>query len=328
MLGIVSCWGLCWNRNTYKLPGWYFSYHNEIETVEMLFQLAPLLAAYCLLIALASLAGGAFPLLSRLSHTGMQVAISFVGGVMLGVGILHMLPHAGDALKSPSAAASWMLVGFIVMFFLQRFSHFHHHEAGSESGIRSDEDSALLHVHDDTCQHNHRLEAATGSGYGGPDRAASISWASFALGLGLHSVLDGIALAASVQADFSHRLAGLATFLAILLHKPFDSLTITLLMASRGASLEMRQWVNLLFAMIVPLGVAVFFLSSSAGLSGQAYTGPVLAFAAGGFLCISASDLLPEVQFHSHDRLRLSMSLLAGVFLSWLIELSHSKQWF
>ncbi|MDA0659055.1 MAG: ZIP family metal transporter [Planctomycetota bacterium] len=294
----------------------------------MLLQLVPILAAYCLTIALASLAGGAFPLLSRLSHTGMQVAISFVGGVMLGVGMLHMLPHAATALGSPSAAASWMLVGFVVMFFLQRFSHFHHHEAGSESGIRSAQDSTLVPVHDASCQHGHSQDVTAGPGYGGPDRAASISWASFALGLGLHSLLDGIALAASVHADSSHRLAGLATFLAILLHKPFDSLTITLLMASRGASLEMRQWVNLLFALIVPLGVSLFFLSSSVGVSGHAFTGPVLAFAAGGFLCISASDLLPEVQFHSHDRLRLSVSLLAGVFLSWLIEMSHTKQWF
>jgi len=34
-----------------------------------------------------------------------------------------------------------------------------------------------------------------------------------------------------------------------------------------------------------------------------------LAFAAGVFICISPADLLPEIEFHSHDRLKLSSSL-------------------
>jgi zinc and cadmium transporter len=45
----------------------------------------------------------------------------------------------------------------------------------------------------------------------------------------------------------------------------------------------------------------------------------VLAFAAGTFLSIAASDLLPELQFHAHDRGKLSMALLAGVGISALI---------
>ncbi len=40
-----------------------------------------------------------------------------------------------------------------------------------------------------------------------------------------------------------------------------------------------------------------------------------LAFSAGTFLCIALSDLLPELQFHSHDRLKLSISLIAGFCL-------------
>jgi zinc and cadmium transporter len=47
--------------------------------------------------------------------------------------------------------------------------------------------------------------------------------------------------------------------------------------------------------------------------------GAALAFSAGVFLCISLSDLLPEVQFHSHDRLWLSLCLLCGVTIAWAI---------
>jgi zinc and cadmium transporter len=39
--------------------------------------------------------------------------------------------------------------------------------------------------------------------------------------------------------------------------------------------------------------------------------------AAGAFLCIAAADLLPEVQFHSHDRVLLTASLALGLTIAW-----------
>jgi zinc and cadmium transporter len=44
-----------------------------------------------------------------------------------------------------------------------------------------------------------------------------------------------------------------------------------------------------------------------------AFLGGALAFCAGTFLCIACADLLPELQFHSHDRLKLSLALAAGL---------------
>jgi zinc and cadmium transporter len=46
------------------------------------------------------------------------------------------------------------------------------------------------------------------------------------------------------------------------------------------------------------------------------FLGAILSFAAGAFVCIASSDLLPELQFHSHDRIKLSAFLLLGVALS------------
>ena len=301
----------------------------------------PLLTTYCLLIALASLGGGAFPMLARLSHTGMQVAISFVGGMMLGVGILHMMPHAATAIGDARIAAGWLLAGFVAMFFLQRFSHFHHHEpAESESATtdvgRSAEEPVGQGrgVNDAEPPHtDHESAFAQAGCTHGPEcdghqigPGPPITWTTFALGLGLHSLLDGVALAASVQADqqAGHLgLPGLATFLAILLHKPFDSLTVTLLMAGRGASVLWRQWINIMFAVIVPVGVFLFYFGFASSSSMSGLTGPALGFAAGVFICIASSDLLPEVQFHSHDRGRLSMALLFGICLAAIIEFSH-----
>ena len=55
---------------------------------------AMLIAIYCVCLIFASLAGGWLPSLMRLTHTRMQLMMSFVGGLMLGVAILHLLPHA------------------------------------------------------------------------------------------------------------------------------------------------------------------------------------------------------------------------------------------
>jgi zinc and cadmium transporter len=53
--------------------------------------------------------------------------------------------------------------------------------------------------------------------------------------------------------------------------------------------------------------------------SDHQFLGSALAFTAGTFLCIAASDLLPELQFHAHDRVKLSIALLAGIALAALL---------
>ena len=48
------------------------------------------LGAYCIVIIGASLLGGWLPQRFVLSHNRMQVAISLIGGLMLGIGVFHM----------------------------------------------------------------------------------------------------------------------------------------------------------------------------------------------------------------------------------------------
>jgi zinc and cadmium transporter len=250
--------------------------------------------------------------LVRLTHTRLQVAISFVAGLMLGVGLLHLLPHAWQQLRSVDRAAAWLIGGFLTMFFIQRFLHFHHHDVPDEA------------VHEqrghEECDHDHDHRGHTLAEHS----ASQLSWAGAALGLTLHTLIDGVALAASVQAEAragNGWLMGLGTFLVIILHKPFDALAIGTLMAASGSSKFSRHLVNGLFALAIPLGVALFYLGVSQFSldAARQFVGAALAFAAGTFLCISTSDLLPELQFHAHDRLKLSFALLAGLALSALI---------
>lgn len=274
-----------------------------------------LIVIYCLLILLASIAGGLVPLYVRLTHKRMEIAVSFVAGVMLGVGLMHLLGHALGAVAEPGSPGSidgviqWLLAGVLVMFFFERFFSFHHHDVPDDEGHIAEED---CHNGCDS-SHDHKM-----------------TWGGAALGLSIHSMIAGVALAAAVQYDLEAHgaaLAGLGIFLVIFLHKPFDSLTIGTLMAKGGWSPMSRHVVNGLFALAIPLGVAAFHLGILRHASPDSPALPyALAFSAGTFLCISMSDILPELQFHRHDRVKLTISLLLGLSVAWgiaLLETGH-----
>src|SRR5688572_5196397 len=92
----------------------------------------------------------------RLTHRGMQVAVSFVAAMMFGVGMLHMLPHALSEAQATSATGTsvnfeimlWVVAGWLAMFFIERFFCFHHHDVESD-------DRGELHVHEEACEHRH-----------------------------------------------------------------------------------------------------------------------------------------------------------------------------
>ena len=268
------------------------------------------LAIQLAVVSAAAYAGGSSLSFLSMGHRRMQVLLSLTGGVLLGVGLLHLLPHAFFELdRKIDTTMLWVLAGFFVMFLLERAFHGHaHHTAdGSHDGSHSHDDG---HGHDDG---SHSHDKASGGG--------RWAWCGAFAGLALHSLADGAALAASVRADADHGvgwLAGFATFLAVLLHKPFDAAIIGTLMINSGVSVRTRGIINGLYATVVPLG-AVVFLASLRLFGGHQDTilGVSMALAAGAFICIAAADLLPEVQFHSHDRVLLTSALALGLAIAW-----------
>ena len=268
-----------------------------------------LLAIYCFLVLLASLAGGWLLLIIRPTHARLQIAISLVAGLMLGISLLHFLPDAAEQLQSVDRTVMWVLGGFLAMFFVQRFFHFHHHD--SPEG--DPEDCCHENGHDHGDDHGHGQQHAHTLA---EKSAQQLSWVGTALGLSLHSLLDGLALAAAVTAgSLAHsQLAGLGVALVVILHKPFDAMAVSTLMAAGGNSRFSRHLLNFLFALVTPIGAALFYFGANEIADSNAiFLGASLAFCSGTFLCIASSDLLPELQFHSHDRLKLSFALLAGL---------------
>jgi zinc and cadmium transporter len=295
-----------------------------------------LLTIYCSLIVVSSLLGGALPGLVKLTHRRMQLMMSFVGGLMLGVAVLHLVPHSLAEQGSIDRLAGWTLAGLITMFLLIRVFHVHAHEHG-DAGDALDQ-HRHDHDHETPCEHTHDHSHAAHSHAGhshAPAKAGhAFSWLGLALGLALHTLIDGLALGAAVKAEAHEEhgfaLWGLGTFLAVALHKPLDALSITSLMAAGGWTRRDIRLANAAFAVMCPLGALAFYFGL-ANLFAQQHIviGCALAFAAGVFLCISLADLLPEVAFHTHDRVWLTAVLLAGIALAWgigFLEPSHAHQ--
>jgi zinc and cadmium transporter len=308
-----------------------------------------LLAVYCALILVASLAGGWLPTRWRMTHTRMQALMSFLGGIMMGVGTLHLLPHAIEHAGSVNIGVTSLLGGLLGMLVLVRCFHFHQHDLPGTPGhshhhsgdcehpvatpgplTTDDDDGPHSHDHDHDAgyehdaghEHGHRHDH--GRVADGSSGETNLGWLGLFAGLVVHSLLDGVALGASLSAtghlSGTAALAGLGTFIAVFLHKPLDSLSLISLMSLRGVSPGSIRIVNLGFALVCPLGALVSYLRFGQ-LSGGESTllGVALGVSAGIFLCIALVDVVPEIQFHVHDRLKLTCSLVLGVLVAWLI---------
>jgi len=290
--------------------------------------LVGLLAIYSVIVVSCSLLGGWLPKFIRFTHTRIQTLISLVGGLMLGIAVFHLLPHAVHEMGSNRIGEiAWaMMIGMIIMFFMLRFFHFHNHDAVDFS------ESATKDPSSKPCDHDHSHDHGSHAHHHDHSHESGLSWIGVLVGLGFHTLLDGVALASTMQVEHKHAeghaaLWGFGVFLAIVLHKPLDAMSITSLMRAQGASDGKCALVNLLFSAMVPVGaMLVIIFGSFGGPFSQSIAGWGLAFSAGVFLCIALSDLLPEMEFHSHNRVRLSVALVLGIALAWAIgflEPSH-----
>ena len=262
-----------------------------------------LLVGYAVGIFAAAIIGGKLSELGRMTHTRIQIVMSLVAGFILGMAVFHLLPHSLERIEGHEgifAAAVWMVLGMVAMVILLRVFQFHQHDLSVEAG-----DLYGGHGHDHEDDRGHAGISAS-------------SLLGIVLGLSLHTVTEGVALGASVKID-EGLLPGLAVFIAIMLHKPLDAYSIIGMMQSAGYSLRTRNLANVAFALLCPLVAAASFwgVGMMDTLDEGVVIGYTLAFATGAFLCISLSDLLPEIHFHSHDRGKLLFAFLFGIGLAY-----------
>ena len=131
-----------------------------------------------------------------------------------------------------------------------------------------------------------------------------------AAGLAFHSFLDGVAIGVGFQTSVQ---MGLLIAFGIIAHDFSDGLnTVTVVLAHGNSSRRAVFW--LIIDMLTPvLGAASTLMFNL----GPALLPPLLAFFAGSFLYIGASDLLPEAQ--EHDSPMVGIATFMGMLTIFLI---------
>jgi zinc and cadmium transporter len=270
------------------------------------------LSLYTGALLLGALAGGALPLFSNVRRS--DLLLSFSAGIMLGAAFLHMLPEAVEG--GGGAAVPFVLVGFLLLYLLERFVLVHVcAEPGpnarlSTGGAPLSPDDPHDH-HDDEHPNVHR------AGIGCDVHTLGLAaW----IGMSVHTLVDGFALgAASVQPEL-----GALVFFAILAHKIPNSFSLSAILLSEGYSRGRAVAMNAAFALMVPAGAGIYLLLREY-VHVERFGALALAASAGTFLHLSLSDILPDLHRRGASRWRLSAAMVGGIaVMGTLSLLRHS----
>ena len=230
-------------------------------------------AALVSLSAFASALFGGLLALRAVRHVGLVIA--FGAGIRIGAAYFDLIPESVEHLGgSLDLAMIFTALGFLAFYAIEKLTALH---VGHETATELD--------HGDAQHHHIGLIGA--------------------IGMSLHSFLDGVALAAGLALGGG---LGLVIAVVVVIHRFSDGIGIvSLLLASRTPRDEIYRWVGLV-SLAPVLGVVVGLLLPVP----DRVLGGMLAVFAGFFLYIGAAELLPEA--HRSDRSRwVVASTLAGV---------------
>jgi zinc transporter ZupT len=215
------------------------------------------LLLFGLLAACGNLLGGwlltAFPPASRVR---VQALVALGAGFMLAAVCLDVLPEIiaqthGDH-HAVSVAMAWMLAGYL---FIQLIEH-----------------TLAPHFHFGEETHAETM------------RQSGVAFTAIAA-LSIHAFFDGVAIAAGLLTNL--RL-GVLLFLAVLLHKIPEGLTVASIMYSAGRNAQAAWRAAVVIAAMTFAGIVLaMFL--------QNHLAALLPLSAGVTLFVAASDLIPEV---------------------------------
>jgi len=213
--------------------------------------------------------------------------VAFSAGSLLAGAFLHMIPESVSRLGGGIATFLWVLIGFTAFLALEQFLHWHH-------------------WHDDTSQ-------AHGDHHGRSD--AGTMNLLMVIGDSLHNLLGGVAVGAAFVVDIQ---LGITTWLVAAAHEIPQELGKYGVLIHGGWSRSRALVINVLASLTFLLGGLVAYAAST-----ELDVGFLVPFAAGNFLYIAASDLVPEVNRHHLVRTNLIhfTSFSAGIALLFAIKL-------
>lgn len=182
--------------------------------------------------------------------------VSFSAGSMIGAAFFHLLPEVLNETKDVISVFVFVLIGFSLFFILERILRWHH-------------------CHDAEC-HTHK----------------HLGWLNL-IGDGVHNLIDGMIIFASFLGGPT---LGISVTLSIILHEVPQEFGDFGVLIYSGFSRRRALIYNFISACIAIVGVFLaYFLYSYNEFISSSFYSFLIPFAAGGFIYIAASDLIPEI---------------------------------
>lgn len=232
-----------------------------------------------LAVSLASFAGIAtFALKLETLRGWLFVLIGLAAGTLIGDAVIHLIPESLETIGDERTFGFALLSGVLVFFILEKYLRWHHAHHVSEEE----------HAEEEAEHHPRHLAPLV------------------ILADGLHNFVDGAVIAASFLVS---PVIGLATTVAVFIHELPQEIADYALLVHSGLSRIKALFFNFVSALTAFLGASAVLLAHSALESLGAY---VVAFTAGAFIYIGATDLVPELH-KTRDPRRSATELLAFV---------------
>ena len=219
--------------------------------------------------------GGWIPTIKLWTQETFRLVISFCAGILLGAVFFHVLPEISTVLGRHLGYS--VMFGFLLIFVLEKFIMVHPCEEGE-------------------CDY-HKIGIAA------------------YIGIGFHSILDGIAIGAGTMMNLSFII-----ILAVTLHKFPAALALSSLLVKGKEYTKKKILLSMfIFALATPVGAlgAVFIFQ---GVDDYVVA-TALGISAGTFLFISIGDLLPTVYEEHEKGYKNLVSLCLGTLV---MILSHA----
>ena len=232
---------------------------------------------------LLAMAGGGISALVGVSHQRLCGLISFAAGTLMGVTLFSILPESAAEMKWWELAVAFGS-GYVVFFLVSKY---------------------VYHVCP-ACAASHFDEATT-------HRFSEIATALI-VALGLHSTLDGVALAAGLEA---HGTVDLSVLLAVCVHKLPEGLALGALLLGAGYKrAQAVTWVAAVEATTILGGVLGLWVLRTVSMF---WLGAVLAHAGGGFLFLAIHAVFGEML--KHGKATVLRNFFLGIALIGLLNL-------
>ena len=226
-----------------------------------------------------ALTGGVISSLTAVSHKSLCRLISLAAGTLLGVTLFIIIPESIEKLSLWSLGAA-LASGYAVFFLVSRY---------------------VFHVCP-ACAASHFDEAVT-------HHFSKIA-AVMILALGLHSILDGLALSWNMGAEMASKV-DFSMLAAICIHKIPEGLALgALLLASGMSRLRTLVWVSVVESTTLIGGALGLLLQPQASSYWMAL---VPAHIGGGFIFLAIHAVFSELV--RHGRKLVLYSFIAGMLL-------------